>query len=120
MKVQRLGFVSTSTNRFEETLRFFTEVIGLHLVDGEGGSALLQMPQADHDYMDVFGPDCEDCDFERQLYTTGPVPGFVVDDVVAAREEMAAAGADLVGNIIWSKRNEGYGWFHFRAPDGYI
>jgi hypothetical protein len=75
------------------------------------------MPQADHDYMDVFGPDCEDCGFEREFYTTGPVPGFVVDDVVAAREEMVTAGAELVGDIIWSKRNEGYGWFHFRAPE---
>jgi hypothetical protein len=53
-------------------------------------------------------------------FTTGPVVGFVVDDVVAGRAELIAAGIEILDEIHWSTRREGYGWFHFRAPDGNV
>jgi predicted enzyme related to lactoylglutathione lyase len=63
------------------------------------------------------GTDDPDSAFEAATYTTGPVAGFVVDDVVAARAEIVAAGTEILDEIQWSSRREGYGWFHFRAPD---
>ena len=30
------------------------------------------------------------------------------------------AGIELLGDITWSSRTEGYGWFHLRAPDGNV
>jgi hypothetical protein len=48
------------------------------------------------------------------------VVGFVVDDIVAARAELASAGATHLGEITWSSQFPGYGWFHFRAPDGNV
>jgi hypothetical protein len=47
--------------------------------------------------------------------TTGPVPGFLVDEVPAASRELAAAGAELIGEPgAW----RAHAWQHFRAPDG--
>jgi hypothetical protein len=45
---------------------------------------------------------------------------------MAAREEIAAAGAELIGNLAWAAEKfddpmlEGFGWFFFRAPDGNV
>ncbi len=55
----------------------------------------------------------------------GMLVAFAVDDIVGAREELAA-GVELVGDIVWaadlfaSPNMEGFGWFFFRGPDGNI
>lgn len=67
----------------------------------------------------TFGTDDPESNFEAK-YFTGPVAGFVVDDVVEARQELEAAGVEILDDTHWSTRREGYGWFHFRAPDGNI
>jgi len=43
---------------------------------------------------------------------------FIVDDVVGAHTEIAAAGIEPLGDVIWVA--EGFGWFFLRAPDGNI
>jgi hypothetical protein len=43
-----------------------------------------------------------------------------VGDIVAARSELASAGVELLGEIIWSSSIPDFGWFHFRAPDGNV
>lgn len=49
--------------------------------------------------------------------TTGPVAGFLVDDVAAAAEELRAAGIEIVSGPTLSPA-DGNAWVHFRAPDG--
>jgi hypothetical protein len=49
---------------------------------------------------------------------TGAVVAFMVDDIVSARAEVAAAGIELLGEIVWA--GEGFGWFFLRAPDGNV
>jgi catechol 2,3-dioxygenase-like lactoylglutathione lyase family enzyme len=120
LKVHRLGWLTTYTDRFDETRRFFVEVLGLPVEVDEPSFAQLAMADADHDYVEVLGRDDPDSEFEAANYTTGPVPGWVVDDVVAARAELVAAGVDVLDEVRWSTRREGYGWFHFRAPDGNV
>jgi len=41
-----------------------------------------------------------------------------VDDVVGAHAEVAEAGVELLGDIVWV--GEGFGWFFLRGPDGNI
>ena len=120
MHVQRLGWLGTRTENFKATRAFLTDVLGLAVEYEEPDFALIAFPAADHDYVEVIGPAAEESDFERQYYTTGPVVGFVVDDIVQARTELAAAGIELLGEITWSSGMPGYGWFHLRAPDGNV
>ena len=49
-----------------------------------------------------------------------------MDDLIGAREELAAADVELIGDVVWAAdlfdntEMDGYGWFFFRAPDGNI
>jgi len=120
MKIHRLGWLTTFTDQFEATRQFFVDVLGLPVEVDETGFAQLGMADAEHDYVEVLATGEPDTEFESTYYTTGPVVGFVVDDVVAARSELIAAGVEILDETRWSTRREGYGWFHFRAPDGNV
>src|SRR6476620_5222666 len=56
----------------------------------------------------------------------GIVVAFAVDDIAGAREELAAAKVELVGELVWANElfddpsMEGFGWFFFRGPDGNV
>ena len=116
MKVKRLSWLGTRTERYDEMTAFVRDVLGLSLVHEEPGFAMFQLPGADHDYVEVFGPDSPD----EAFYTTGPVVGLLVDDVDQARVEMGAAGIELIGPIHSASTVEGMRWFHFRGPDGNV
>jgi len=55
---------------------------------------------------------------EDNPFTTGPVAGFEVDDVVAARAEMEATAVKFIGPIRGGPPLNT--WSHFYAPDGNI
>src|SRR5436309_1278424 len=59
------------------------------------------MADAEHYYLDVLATSEPDTEFETTSYTTGPVVGFVVDDVVVARAELADAGVEILDEICW-------------------
>ena len=120
MKIHRLGWLTSFTDQFDATRSFFADVLGLPIEVDEPGFAQLAMAGGEHDHIEVLGVGEPDTEFEATYYTKGPVAGFVVDDVVAAREELSAAGIEILDEIRWSSRREGYGWFHFRAPDGNV
>lgn len=120
MDVRRVGFVGTRTDHFSETTRFFRDVLGLAIHREEPDFVMLALPGADHDYVEVIGPDAEGLEFQAVTYTTGPVVAFVVDDLGAARAELQAADVELLDDITWSRSIADYGWCHFRAPDGNV
>lgn len=97
MRIQRLAWLGTRTENYRATADFFAGILGLELVQEEPGLSIFRVPGGDHDYVEVFDlhePDGADL-------TTGPVPGFLVDDVVGARAELEAAGVELLGPIKW-------------------
>ncbi len=120
MDVRRLGWLGTRTDKFAETARFFREVLGLATSYEEPDFAMLSLPGADHDYVEIIGPGAEGMEFHTATYTTGPVVAFVVGDLAAARSELQAAGAEVLDEITWAGSIPGYGWFHFRGPDGNV
>jgi len=120
VQVVRVAWVGTRTEQFTETNHFFREVLGLSTVHQETDFAILQLPSGDRDFVEIFGAGAEGKEFEAEHYTNGPVPGFLVTDLVEARAELAAAGVELLDEISWPKSIPGYGWFHFRAPDGNV
>jgi hypothetical protein len=54
------------------------------------------------------------------LFESNPVvAGFLVDDIKAARDELARIPyVELLGEL--RVMPDGYAWQHFRAPDGHV
>jgi catechol 2,3-dioxygenase-like lactoylglutathione lyase family enzyme len=111
--VRGLAWLATRTERFAETAAFFRDVLGLTVVLERPGQAVFGL--ADGGAVEVFAPD----EPEHRHFTTGPVAGFLVDDVDVARAELVAAGVELIGPV--GRGDEpGEVWQHFRAPDGNV
>ncbi len=108
MEVRRLGWLGIRTEKFEEMVGFMERALGLRLELRETGRAMFLLPNGDP--IDVF----DEADERYAHFTTGPVAGFLVDDVPKAREEVASAGA-WVGPL---QQGQGFEWVHFRGPDG--
>jgi catechol 2,3-dioxygenase-like lactoylglutathione lyase family enzyme len=111
MEITGITWAGTRTTRFDETVQFFRDVMGVDLVDQQEDFASFRT--GDGDKIEVFGPAERDHDF----MTTGPVVGFGVADVDSARTELEKAGVDFIGPT----HGEGdYRWAHFRGPDDNI
>ena len=79
MRIIKLAWVGTRTNNAEPTVAFFRDVLGLRLELEQPGSWMLKLP--DGSKVEVFGPDI------NRHFTTGPVAGFLVDDIHVATTE---------------------------------
>jgi len=120
MRIERLGWLGTRTENVADTAKFFREVMGLESIHEDDNFAMLRLPSGDRDFVEVFGPGDEATDFEAKYYRTGPVAGFKVTDLAAARSALSGAGIELLDEITWATSLPGYGWFHFRGPDGNV
>ncbi|MDQ3946579.1 MAG: VOC family protein [Actinomycetota bacterium] len=90
---------------------FAERLLGLRRVHEEPGIVVFAAPNGDT--LEVFTADEPD----HIHFTTGPVVGFLVDDVAAARQELEEAGIALLGPV---HRGGGMVWQHFRGPDGNV
>ncbi len=86
MKILKLAWVGTRTDQAEATAAFFRDVLGLTGGLLEPDFWLLHLP--DGSKVEVFGP----ATAVNRHFTTGPVAGFLVDDVSAGADELRAAG----------------------------
>ena len=82
MKAKGLVWLGTRTPEFEATTRFFGGPLGLHAEHTEPDFAVFRLPNDGK--VEVFGPG----DRDHEHFTTGPVAGFLVDDVEEARAEL--------------------------------
>ena len=112
MKAKALSWLGTRTDKFEDTSRFFRETMGLDPVHEEPGFAVYHLPNGDT--VEVFGTDDQD----HKHFDTGPVVGFLVDDVEEARAELETSGVQFIGPV--HKADDGGSWSHFRGPDGNV
>ena len=111
MKVLGLVWVGVRTDRFHDMAAFLENTLGLSQAAGRDGFREYRLPNADT--VELFAT----ADPERQHMTTGPVPGFLISDIVAASAELRDAGVELIGAL---QRAGDYAWQHFRAPDGTV
>jgi catechol 2,3-dioxygenase-like lactoylglutathione lyase family enzyme len=112
VQVITLAWVGTRTENAAATVDFFRKVLGLRLQLESPGFWVMKLP--DGSKVEVFGPDS---DLNRH-FTTGPVAGFLVNDVRRAVVELQSAGVEI---LLESRTDEsGNAWVHFRAPDGNI
>jgi catechol 2,3-dioxygenase-like lactoylglutathione lyase family enzyme len=112
MEVIKLAWVGTRTDPPEPTVAFFRDVLGLRLDLQREGFWMLRLP--DGSKVEVFGPDSP----INRHFTTGPVAGFLVDDVFAAAEELSSSGVEIL--LEPAVDDSGNAWVHFRGPDGNI
>ena len=125
MYIRRISFVGMKTERFEEMTAFVRDVLGLAPGHKDDGWAVFQLESGDRDLLEVYRPGEYD---ERLLpaVAAGITIAFAVDDLRAAREELVAAGIEIVVDTVWAAEAfadpglEGFGWLFFRAPDGNV
>jgi predicted enzyme related to lactoylglutathione lyase len=111
MRVKRIGWAGTRTSEYDAMVAFLQAVLGLTTSQEGPDFAAFQLPEGGT--FEVFGPRDQD----HAHFSTGPVVGFVVDDLGAAVRELEAAGVELLGGQVDER---GGGWRHFRAPDGNV
>jgi len=107
-----LVWLGTRTRNFDDTVRFFGDALGLRVAHQEPDFTVLKLPNGDT--VEVFGPG----DTEHEHFDTGPVAGFLVDDVAEARTDLEADGVELIGPAHVAA--DGGSWVHFRGPDGNV
>jgi catechol 2,3-dioxygenase-like lactoylglutathione lyase family enzyme len=112
MRISKLAWVGNRTENAKPTVAFFRDVLGLRLELERPGFWMLKLP--DGSKVEVFGPDSP----INRHFTTGPVAGFLVDDVQAAADELRAAGVEIL--LEPEIDHSGNAWVQFRAPDGNI
>src|SRR5262245_29346473 len=110
MRVLKLGWVGTRTEQSTDMAGFLKEVLGLDERHAGDDFWVFQLP--DGSKVEVFGPECE----YNAHFSTGPVCGFLVDDVFEAAGELQRAGIPVVSGP--TRADDGNAWVHFRAPDG--
>lgn len=112
MDIIKLAWVGTRTENAGPTVAFFRDVLGLRLERDEPDFGKMTLP--DGSKVEVFGPGS---DMNRH-FTTGPVAGFLVDDVQSAAEELRSADVEILSGP--TTDSSGIAWVHFRAPDGNV
>jgi catechol 2,3-dioxygenase-like lactoylglutathione lyase family enzyme len=110
IEIRRLSWLGTRTERHDDTVAFFRDVLGLEVRQSGEDFTILEVPGGAS--LEVFGPRCP---YNRHL--TYPVAGFLVADLDSALADLQAGGTEIV-----LPRQEGDtgAWFHFRAPDGFV
>jgi predicted enzyme related to lactoylglutathione lyase len=111
VRVKRIGWAGTRTSEYPAMVAFLQAVLGLTTSQEGSDFAAFQLPEGGT--FEVFGPRDQD----HAHFSTGPVVGFVVDDLTAAVRELEVAGVELLGGQVDER---GGGWRHFRAPDGNV
>ena len=111
MRVKRIGWAGTRTNAYPAMVAFLQAVLGMTTSQEGSDCAAFQLPEGGT--FEVFGLGDQD----HAHLSTGPVVGFVVDDLPAAVRELEVAGVELLGGEV---DEGGGGWRHFRAPDGNV
>ncbi len=110
VKLKSIGWVGLRTAQFREMAQFYEEVFGLRQAYERPNGFAFHLPNGET----IEGVEPA----EDNPFTTGPIPGFEVDDVVSARAEMEEKGIRFIGPIRGGlPRNT---WSHYYAPDGNI
>jgi catechol 2,3-dioxygenase-like lactoylglutathione lyase family enzyme len=107
----RVGFVGFRTPQFDAMVAMFRDRIGLEVIHEAPGAIWFRL--GDDAELHVYA----DTDPDHAFFTTGPVVGLRVADVVATRAALEADGLELLTEI---ERTDRSAWCHVRAPDGTV
>jgi catechol 2,3-dioxygenase-like lactoylglutathione lyase family enzyme len=108
--VRGLAWLGIQTGRFDEMHAFMQVLLGGAPSIEKPGFGLWSLPNGD--IVELYAPG------GKPAFWTAPVVGFQVADLEAAKRDILAAGAEIVGG--YGPNEAGYATVHFRAPDGNI
>jgi len=111
-----LGIVwlGARAENLDEMCHFYGEVMRLHPVHRcDNDHAIFRTDNGD--YVALFGPSAD----RYALFRAGPVAGFRVGNIVAARAEMEARGTTFLSPTL-AQDNGRWKFAHYLAPDGHI
>jgi catechol 2,3-dioxygenase-like lactoylglutathione lyase family enzyme len=117
VKVKGIRWIGVGTAEVARMRSFAVDVLGMR-VAGEDADDFVVLAMGDGAKLELFGsPEAADGPW---LFESNPVvAGFLVDDIEAAREELARTpDVELLGEL--RVMPDGYAWQHFRAPDGHV
>ncbi len=113
MRVTEISWVGVLTEGFEETVHFFSEVLGLSLEHRDEAKAIVHFRFPSGQLLEVYGPSNRQRK-EKYRWFNGPALGFEVADVEAARQQMMARGVRFVSEVeTWG----GDAWALFLGPE---
>jgi hypothetical protein len=117
VEIKGVRWLGVGTERVSLMRSFAIEVLGLR-VDGEDTEEFVELAMGDGAKLELFGPAA--VADSPWLFESNPiVAGFLVDDIEAARDELASTpNVELLGEL--RVLPGGYAWQHFRAPDGHV
>lgn len=114
-----ITWILAPTTRFQESLAFFRDVLGLAVV-AEGVpvidtqfSRYAQMKLPNGVVLEIVEP----TEAVSRLYTA-PVVSITVDDVALAKDELEQRNIKFVAPVF--DTTEGWGWTYFEGPDGAV
>jgi catechol 2,3-dioxygenase-like lactoylglutathione lyase family enzyme len=118
MRVKGIAWVGVCTTDWDRTVAFYRDVLGfsmrreglLSVAAGDVRCAELALPNGN--FVEIFDENLA----ERDLFAA-PVVGFLVEDVAAARSEMAEKGVSFIGPVY---RGVNWEWSYFRSPEGHV
>jgi hypothetical protein len=117
MEVKGIRWLGIGTERVSLMRSFAIDVLGMKAV-GEDTEHFVELAMADGAKFELFGLDAA-ADGPWLFESNSVVAGFLVDDIEAAREELARRpDVELLGEL--RVLPDGYAWQHFRAPDGHV
>jgi hypothetical protein len=117
VQVKGIRWVGVGTERVSQMRSFAIDVLGMKVV-GEDTEQFVELDMADGAKFELFGPAAH-TDSPWLFESTPVVAGFLVDDIEAARAELARTpNVELLGEL--QVLPNGYAWQHFRAPDGHV
>lgn len=117
MEVKGIRWLGVGTERVAALRTFAIDVLGMH-VDGEDTDQFVELAMPHGGKLEIFGPDAR-ADSPWLFESNTVVAGFLVEDIEAARDELASTpNVELLGDI--RRLPSGYAWQHFRAPDGHV
>ena len=110
MEVRGISWIGIGTDRFAETLSFFTDVLGLPVA--AGGAQVAMLRAGPDQLVEIFGEGSP-----TRALTSPPAIAFEVEDVEAARVELLVKGVEIIGEV---GRWNGFEWLYFRGPHDYV
>jgi hypothetical protein len=117
VEVKGIRWVGIGTDRVSRMRSFAIDVLGLR-VAGEDREDFVELAMSDGAKLELFGSS-EVADGPWLFESNPVVAGFLVDDIEAARDELARTpDVELLGEL--RVMPDGYAWQHFRAPDGHV
>lgn len=114
MKVKGITWIGVATDSMAGMRSFAIDALGMR-VAGQDREDSVVLAMDDGAKLELFGPGSAEA--SPWLFEANPVvAGFLVDDIEAARDELARTpDVELLGEL--HVRPDGYAWQHFRAPD---